>query len=448
MHPRLAGVLLLAALLPRSLSADTDPVRRTPVVEAVRKVGPAVVNISTEKVITRQTSPFPAFRDPLFDEFFRDFFEPRIERFKQTSLGSGVVIRPDGYILTNQHVVLRGGQVKVTLSDDRDFSAQLVGADSDSDLAVLKVDSDAPLPHVTMGDSADLMIGETVIAIGNPFGLSHTVTTGVVSALGRALKTEDQTYYDFIQTDASINPGNSGGPLLTLTGELIGINTAIYQKAQGIGFAIPINRARRIVGDLISYGEVHVPWVGILAQDLTPEIAAQLGLRSSRRGVLARAVEDGSPAADAGIQAGEAVIAIDGHDLHSAQEYEQRIRDHGEHGDIVLQISRNGELHPVTVHARLYPLEKADGLAWRLLGLRLTEARHGLEVARVRPGSPVSRIGIENGDVVVALGGTPLKSTDEFRRKMIEIRLGQSALVSIRRGPYIYHVTVPFAGST
>ena len=270
----LAFVTVLALRL--AAHADVSPIRRTPVVEAVKRVSPAVVNISTETIVARQTSPFPAFRDPLFEEFFHDFFEPRVERYKQTSLGSGVVIRPDGYILTNQHVVLRGSQIKVTLADDRDFEAQLVGADSDSDLAVLKVKTDTSLPYINMGDSDDLMIGETVIAIGNPFGLSHTVTTGVVSALGRSLKTGEQTYYDFIQTDASINPGNSGGPLLNLSGDLIGINTAIYQKAQGIGFAIPINRARRIVTDLISYGEVHVPWVGAIVQDLTPELAAQL----------------------------------------------------------------------------------------------------------------------------------------------------------------------------
>jgi Do/DeqQ family serine protease len=428
--------------------AAIDPIRRTPVVEAVQKVSPAVVNISTETIVARQTSPFPAFRDPLFEEFFHDFFEPRVERYKQTSLGSGVIIRPDGYILTNQHVVLRGSQIKVTLADDRDFKAQLIGADSDSDLAVLKVKADRQLPYVNMGDSDDLMIGETVIAIGNPFGLSHTVTTGVVSALGRSLKTGEQTYYDFVQTDASINPGNSGGPLLNLSGDLIGINTAIYQKAQGIGFAIPINRARRIVTDLISYGEVHVPWVGAIVQDLTPELAAQLGMKTQHRyGVVVRSIESGSPAADAGITPGEVITAVDNRDVRSAEEYDQRIRDHAESSTIELTVTGASGTRRLTLHARRFPPERADALAWQLIGVRLTDARNGLRVDAVRPQSPAARIGVDVGDAIVALAGTSVRSLEDFRRRMIEVRSARGALVSIRRGAYVYQVNVPFAGN-
>jgi len=426
--------------------AEADAIRRTPIVIAVEKVSPSVVNVSTEQILEGRSSPFPGFRDPLFDEFFHDFFEPRMERYKQTSLGSGVIIRPDGYILTNQHVVLRGGQIKVTLSDDRDFTARLVGADSDSDLAVLKVESEQPLPYATMGESNDLMIGETVIAIGNPFGLSHTVTTGVVSALGRSLKTEDQTYYDFIQTDASINPGNSGGPLLTMTGDLIGINTAIYQKAQGIGFAIPIQRARRIVADLISYGEVHVPWVGALVQDLTPALATHFGVKLGK-GVLVRGVEDGSPAADAGLRSGDVIMSIGGRDLRSLEEYEQRVRDHSENSDIELSVTRDGAPQRITVHAHPFPPERADVLAWQLLGVQLGPARTELRVTRIRSGSPAARIGLESGDLIVALGGVPVKSLDDFRRKIVAVRLARTALVSIRRGPYLYHVTVALAGT-
>lgn len=436
---------LAVSALPLPVRA-VDPIRRTPVVEAVGKVGPAVVNISTETVVTRQTSPFPAFRDPLFEEFFRDFSEPRVQRYKQTSLGSGVLIRPDGYILTNQHVVLRGSQITVTLADDRTFEAQLIGADSDSDLAVLKVKSDAPLPHVTMGNSDDLMIGETVIAIGNPFGLSHTVTTGVVSAVGRSLNSGDQTYYDFIQTDASINPGNSGGPLLNLSGDLIGINTAIYQKAQGIGFAIPINRARRIVSDLISYGEVHVPWVGAIVQDLTPEIASQLGA-DIRKGVLVRGIESGSPAAEAGIAPGEVIAAIDGRDVHSADEYEQRIRDHAESGQIELTLRSENGSRRVSLHTRRFPLERADALAWQLIGVRVKETSTGMRVEAVRPQSPAARIGITVGDDIVALAGAPVRSAEDFRQRMAEVRLARGTLLSIRRGRYIYRIDVPFAGN-
>ncbi len=446
MRGLLRATPLLLVTVPIGAHADVDPLRRTPVVIAVEKVGPAVVNISTEKIIERQASPFPEFRDPFFDEFFRDFLEPRPERYKQTSLGSGVVIRPDGYILTNQHVVLRGSHIKVTLADNREFDARLVGADSDSDLAVLKVDSPDPLPNITMGDSNNLMIGETVIAIGNPFGLSHTVTTGVVSAVGRSLKTEEQTYYDFIQTDASINPGNSGGPLLNLTGDLIGINTAIYQKAQGIGFAIPINRARRIVADLISFGAVHLPWVGAIVQDLTPEIASHFGLRQ-RKGVLVRGVESGSPAAEAGVVRGDVILAVDDHDVHSSDEYDRRVRDHTETSEISFTVIGDAESHRLTVKARPYPLERADALAWQLIGVELQESRGALRVTQVRRGSPAARIGFEIGDLVVGLGGLPVKSLDDFRRKMVDIRLAQTALVSIQRGPYLYHVPVPFGGN-
>jgi serine protease Do len=446
---RLQVLLALVTVLALRLAAPAgiDPIRRTPVVEAVKKVSPAVVNISTETIVARQTSPFPAFRDPLFDEFFHDFFEPRVERYKQTSLGSGVIIRPDGYILTNQHVVLRGSQIKVTLADDRDFEAQLIGADSDSDLAVLKVKADRQLPYINMGNSDDLMIGETVIAIGNPFGLSHTVTTGVVSALGRSLKSGDQTYYDFIQTDASINPGNSGGPLLNLSGDLIGVNTAIYQKAQGIGFAIPINRARRIVTDLISYGEVHVPWVGAIVQDLTPELAAQLGMETQRYGVVVRSIESGSPAADAGITPGEVITAVDNRDVHSAEEYDQRIRDHAESSTIELTVAGGSGARRLTLHARRFPPERADALAWQLIGVRLTDARNGLRVNAVRPRSPAAEIGIDVGDAIVALAGTSVRSLEDFRRRMIEVRSARGALVSIRRGAYVYRVNIPFAGN-
>lgn len=418
-----------------------DPSRRTAVVEAVEKVSPAVVNISTEQVVEQPTSPFGHRQDPFFDEFFRDFLEQRRERVTRTSLGSGVLIRPDGYILTNQHVVLKGSRIHVTLMTEQEFEATLVGSDSDSDLAVLKVQG-SNLPHAEIGQSDDLMIGETVIAIGNPFGLSHTVTTGVVSAVGRTLQTDDQAYYDFIQTDASINPGNSGGPLLNIRGELIGINTAIYQKAQGIGFAIPVNRARRIVEDLISFGEVQVPWVGALVQNLTPELAAHFGLKK-RRGVLVRGVEAESPASAAGIRRSDVIVAVDGHDVHAADEYEQRVRDRKADSTVELSIWRDGKEHAVSVHSSQYPLERADDLAWQLLGLQVAAGQEGMAVRKVRPGSSAARIGMERGDLVVGLGGIPVKDLTAFRKKMIEVRFAQSVLLSVQRGSVVYNIAMP-----
>src|SRR5204863_10077631 len=223
------------------------------------RVSLAVVNVSAESIV-REVDPF-----------FGGMLGPSRRR-KTQSLGSGLIIDAAGVVLTNAHVIEGASRIVVTTLDGRELEADVLGSDRDADLAVLKVDG-KNLPARPLGRSGDLMIGETVIAIGNPFGLSHTVTTGVVSALNRSLNTDGRTYTDFIQTDASINPGNSGGPLLNIRGELIGVNTAIYGKAQGIGFAIPVDRVHRVMGDLVSFGEVRRAWVGLTVQDLTPDLA-------------------------------------------------------------------------------------------------------------------------------------------------------------------------------
>ncbi len=218
--------------------AFSEPYQReTPVVRAVRNISPAVVNISSEYEVQKRSFPFSGSSpESFFDYFFKDFFDPGFDRkYKRTSLGSGVIIDGEkGFILTNAHVIKSTGTITVLLNDEREFKAQIKGSDMDSDLAVLQIDTQQPLPSVSMGNSEDLMIGETVIAIGKPFGFSHKVTTGVISAVDRSIRTDEAVYHNFIQTDASINPGNSGGPLLNINGELIGINTAIYSKAQGI----------------------------------------------------------------------------------------------------------------------------------------------------------------------------------------------------------------------
>src|SRR3989454_9686563 len=338
-----AAALLIAALaLPAvaaARGAESDPERRSLVVQAVEKASPAVVNVSTEQVVERHASPFPFPQDPFFEDFFRAFIGPRPRRLKPTSLGSGVIVAADGTIMTSVHGIERASRIHVTLADQREFDATLVGADADADIAVVRVKAGGDLPHIPFGSSADLMIGETVIAIGNPFGLSHTVTTGVVSAVGRSLHEEDRTYTDFIQTDASINPGNSGGPLLDIKGELIGINTAIYGKAQGIGFAIPVDRARRVMKDLISYGEVRHAWIGLVVQDLTPDLAQHFGVR---RGVVVAQVEPKSPAEAAGIERGAAITKVNGRDTASRDEFEQRIADHAEGDHLTLTLRREG----------------------------------------------------------------------------------------------------------
>ena len=440
-----AALLIAALALPAvaaARGAQSDPARRSLVVEAVEKASPAVVNVSTEQIVEQRRSPFPFPQDPFFEEFFRDFVDPRPRRFKTTSLGSGVIVAADGTIMTNVHVIERASRVRVTLNDQREFDATLVGADADADIAVLRVKAGGDLPHIPFGTSADLMIGETVIAIGNPFGLSHTVTTGVVSAVGRSLRDEERTYTDFIQTDASINPGNSGGPLLDIKGELIGINTAIYGKAQGIGFAIPVDRAQRVMKDLVSYGEVRHAWVGLVVQNLTPDLAQHFGVR---RGVVVAQVEPKSPAEAAGIARGDAVTKVDGREVASREEFEQRIEDHAEGDRLTLTLRREGRDEDVRLAAATFPTARADELAWQLLGLQAAGAEDGLVVSRVRPGSPAARIGVQRGDRLLGLGGTPLRSVAELRRKMIELRSARSVLLSVGRGPYQYNVNVPLA---
>ena len=441
-----AALLILVLLVPAAPAvargAETDPARRNLVVEAVEKASPAVVNVSTEEVVEQRGSPFPYPADPFFEEYFRDFFDPRPRRFTRASLGSGVIVAADGTILTNEHVVLRASRIHVTLADEREFDAKLVGADADSDIAVLRVKAGGALPTVTLGTSTGVMIGETVIAIGNPFGLSHTVTTGVVSALGRSLRSEERTYADFIQTDASINPGNSGGPLLDIRGELIGINTAIYGKAQGIGFAIPVDRARRVMRDLVSYGEVRRPWLGLVVQDLTPELAQHFG---TTKGVVAAEIEAESPAASAGLTRGDVIVRVDGRDVHSREEFEQRVEAHGEGEHATLTLRRDGRDQDHEVTLTPFPAAHADDLAWSLLGLGVAEKGDTLEVRRVRPGSPAARIGVQTGDRLIGLAGAPLRSMGEFRRKIIELRGAREVLLSVGRGPYQYNVNVPLA---
>ncbi|MEJ2657453.1 MAG: trypsin-like peptidase domain-containing protein, partial [Desulfobacterales bacterium] len=263
-NPLIVSALLLFVLfdlfyLINATRVGAENLRESAVVKAIKRVSPAVVNISSEFEVRKRVNPFYGFGlDPSFESFFKDFFDPGYEqKYKRTSMGSGVIIDGKrGFILTNKHVIIKSSTITVALKDGREFKAQVIGADPDSDLAVLRISPKGDLPAIEMGNSGNLMIGETVIAIGNPFGFSNTVTTGVISAVNRSIKVDDTFYHEFIQTDASINPGNSGGPLLNIYGELIGINTAIYAKAQGIGFAIPINKAKRIVSDLIKFGEV------------------------------------------------------------------------------------------------------------------------------------------------------------------------------------------------
>ena len=275
------------------------------------RLGPSVVNISTTKILKSQRLPWGSVPSNRFGsgEFFRRFFGDGTDReYKQNSLGSGFIISADGYIFTNNHVVEKADKIKVKLSDGREYDGEIKGKDANTDIALIKIKPSSPLTAVTFGDSDQIRTGDWVFAIGNPFGLDHTVTAGIISAKGRVIGSGP--YDNFLQTDASINPGNSGGPLFNLKGEVIGINTAIVAQGQGIGFAIPINMAKELLSDLKGKGYVTRGWLGVSAQDVTEDIAKNLQLKETK-GALVSHVFEGEPADKGGVKAGDVILRID-----------------------------------------------------------------------------------------------------------------------------------------
>jgi serine protease Do len=431
------------ALVASATRADDPFLRRTTTVQVVERAGPAVVNITTERLV-QPGNPFHPFAgDPFFDQFFRDFFVPQGPRRAQ-SVGSGVLIDRDGHVLTNEHVVRRTSRILLSLSDGREFEADLVGADPNNDIAVLRVRTDEELPWIPPGDASDLMVGEPVIAIGNPFGLSSTVTTGVISALDRSIRTGDRDFHGFIQTDASINPGNSGGPLLNAEGSLIGINTAIYQNAQGIGFAIPIDVARRIVSDLIDDGRLTPVWLGLGFQELTPDLARALALPEHRGGALVNRVREGSPADRAGVHPGDVVTHVDGRAVPSARNFFALLDSATAGQELELTLWRDGAARKRKVRLEAIPEDAVERLTQELLGMRLV-ARDGpgYRVDAVRPNSGAERIGIQRGDVLLGISGRALEDDDVLRRCVLELRGKSQALIVVQRGSGRYHVSIP-----
>ncbi len=430
---RVAGALVAAFVC--AGAAAPSPERRTPVVRVVEKVSPAVVSVTVQVMVAASQSPF--------DWFFRDFTPPRQNRLQTLSQGSGVVIDPAGYVLTNYHVIEGGGEVAVELADNRRFEAEIVGTAPDQDLAVLKVKADRQLPYVPMGTSFDLMIGEPVIAIGNPFGLSHTVTTGVVSALHRTIQGEERTYTDFIQTDASINPGNSGGPLLNIEGMLIGVNTAIYSKAQGIGFAIPIDKARRIVDDLIKYGEVRRPYYGFEIQELTPELAETFE-RRGQGGALVADVDRRGPAAGK-LKEGDIVTSLDGSRVTDAHDLRSRLGNYTAGAKVSLTVQRGGsERYVDVIAAELAPDEALRRVEERI-GIRAGElsesdARRSrlpakvIVVESVAQSSPAWQAGIRRGDWVRAVNSEKVVGMTAFGKAMARSYWRGQAILLIQRG--------------
>ncbi|MDC0708116.1 trypsin-like peptidase domain-containing protein [Stigmatella sp. ncwal1] len=430
--------LIAAVWMASSAHADMAR-RRDAIVEVVQKASPAVVYIGTEQEVE---SRFRGGRRSALE----DFFGGREERRRVQGLGTGVIVDAAGIIITNEHVIRGASAIHVVLEDGRTLEAEVLGSDAGNDLAVLKVTAREPLPTAKLGTSADLMIGETVIAIGSPFGLSKTVTAGVVSATGRTFRAEDgRVYNDFVQTDAAINPGNSGGPLLNVDAEIIGINTAIFASAQGIGFAIPADKVRRIVDELTRFGKVRPAWVGIEAINLPPHLAAQLGWDRTY-GALVAFVEPGSPAEQAGVRKGDVVAEMGGSRIADAEDFDTRVRGYPARSPFGLTLFRERGTRTLQVTPVEFPSRLVESLAWEGLGLRLKEARGALAVAALRPGSTAQEIGLEPGDVILRVNNQPVVSLDAFREALLNARRGRSVLLLVRRGRYGYHVTLPFQG--
>lgn len=439
---RIALVSLgLAISAPVALASDPF-LRENTTVRVVKDVGPSVVNITTERIVASRNA-FPRGGNPFFDSFFRDFFEPRIPETVQ-NLGSGVLIDAERHILTNEHVVGRASRIRVSLADGTEFDATLIGADPNNDIAVLRVDTDKRLPWLKPGRSNDLMVGESVIAIGNPFGLSNTVTTGVISALNRSVRTDNFVYHGFLQTDASINPGNSGGPLVNAEGELIAINTAVYGGAQGIGFAIPIDTAKRVVDELIEHGEVTPVWLGLDLQDLDPRLAAAMDLPQGLRGALVNRVREDSPAQRANLRRGDVVTRLDDRPIEATRSFYEMLEISVAGQDLQIEFWRAGRLQTIRVELEELPLRQLARFVNEMLGMELQPQKGGgYTVGSIREGSGSARIGIAPGDLVLSINGTTLAGDDSLRRSVLSLRGRSHALVVVQREGARYHVTIP-----
>jgi len=417
------------------------------IVRLAKKLCPAVVNINTTRVI-KGHPPFGDFgqgpfhnRNP-FEDFFERFFGgiPRRE-FKQRSLGSGFIINKDGYILTNAHVVENVDEIKVSLSDQKDFTAQLIGTDTKTDIGLIKIKSWHDLPTVVLGNSDKLQVGEWVVAIGNPFGLKQTVTTGIVSAKGRVIGTGP--YDDFIQTDASINPGNSGGPLFNIYGEVIGINTAIIPQGQGIGFAIPINMAKEILPDLQEKGEVVRGWLGLVIQKMTPGLAESFGLDEAR-GAIVSEVVSGSPAEKAGIEQGDVVVKFNGEKIGDYGELSRMAALTKPGTEVTLSIIRRGREIEIEVVLGTYPKEKAlmrQTSGYDIFGVKTEDiskqhqniiGHQGIVVTGVQSGSPAEEEEIQVGDVILEINRKKINTLEDYSATLDKIEPGQTILLLVK----------------
>ena len=405
--------------------ADVSISRRNAIVNAVEYASPAVVNISTTRMTTQMVN-----MSPFFDDFWAPFFDFPFQvpqRRTLHGLGSGVIFDRKGYVITNQHVIEGADSIKVLLSDGREASAEIVGEDFLTDLAVLEIDI-SELKAIELGNVEDLMIGEWAIAIGHPFATmvedaSPTVTVGVVSATGRSLKTENRPYRDLIQTDASINPGNSGGGLVNLYGQLIGINTAIYSTSggsQGIGFAIPVDIAQKVVDQLVTYGAVVPPEIGVEPQDLTPRLAEALDLEEGI-GVLVAAVKKGSPAEAVGIRRRDVIEAVNQKPISNSETFLAITRLLREDQSLTFQVLRDGKRRNLRVKIReLQWSYDVPGWGITIEQLNRQQAREymqrGVLVTKVQSRSTLAQRGLKRGDLIYRINSVKVNSLEDFKR--------------------------------
>ncbi len=407
----------------------------------VKVVTPSVVNIST--VSKRRVQPFFEFA-PFFGDLFEEM--PSRPRYKkESSLGSGFIINRDGYIITNDHVVRDAESIQVKLSNESVHDAKIIGSDPKTDIAVIKITVKDPLPVAVLGDSDKLQVGQWAIAIGNPFGLDRTVTVGVVSATGRS-NMGIETYENFIQTDASINPGNSGGPLLNVHGEVIGINTAIVAAGQGIGFAIPVNMAKRIVEQLVKKGSVTRAWLGVAIQPVTDEIAASFGISKSR-GALINDVMTGSPAEKGGLRQGDILVTFDGKEIKDARQLQLAVGEAPVGKQVTVEYYREGKLLKALVtlgngdsaEARK-PRSAASADNWfgvtveELPKARRMSGLSGVVVAGIEAESPAAESGLQRGDIIISINQKPAGSLKEYYSAINEAKKKGSATILARRG--------------
>ncbi|TGU74395.1 DegQ family serine endoprotease [Geomonas terrae] len=442
-----ARFLVLSLFLSSLFSAVAGAATLTPdFAKLAKKLKPAVVNISTSKTVGMKKHPNVGPGGDPFQDYFEKFFEtPRQHPYKQRSMGSGFIISDDGYLITNNHVVKDADEIKVKLSDGREFKGEVKGRDDKLDLALIKIAAKGHLPVAPLGDSDKIEVGDWVMAIGNPFGLAQTVTAGIISAQGRVIGSGP--YDDFIQTDASINPGNSGGPLFNTDGEVIGINTAIVSGGQGIGFAIPINMAKDILPQLKESGKVTRGWLGVSVQQVTQDLAQSFGMEGEAGALVAEVIKD-SPAEKAGVKGGDIILEYDGHHIKEMSELPRRVAATAVGRTVKLVVLRDGKQVPLQVTIEKLKdgeeedaavsgdrlgLKVADLSAERAQQLRL-QGEKGVLVTDVDADSLAERAGIAEGDVIREINGVKVTSVKDYSKAIAAVKKGGYLKMLLKRG--------------